>query len=205
MQVLQKANEKLLKCSSFRYDFLQSTYIVNMEETLLSEGFLIYRSPQTKDEMPRIYLEYFEPKDEQQVLVFDGSLLWAYRKNTNQVVKQKVAASQMKRNAMVFIPQWLEELYKTAKIKTLGQDDNGLHRYEATPLEVDNEFFRKVELFIDPLTYELKRYIMVDLSDNLIEVNVQKSSYDLNTPENKFIFKVPKGAEVIENLHLGVN
>ncbi len=198
-ELLALANQKLLRAGSFRFDFDQVSVVTNMDEVLTSAGYMLYQAPVKGKGMPKIFMEYTEPEDESQMMVFDGKTLWTYRKNINQVVKHVVRPQDMKRNAMVFIPQWLDELLSKSRTKFLGTTAEGWKRYLLKPRNEAEEVFAKVELFMDPKDYELRKYVLEDKNGNLMKVTIRSSEYDLKIAPKKFLFTPPKGAEIMEN------
>jgi outer membrane lipoprotein carrier protein len=133
--------------------------------------------------------DYLEP--DKVYYVSDGELLWNYIPESALVYKLIIKDSELFWALRFLYGEG--DLSKDFSLST-GKPERGLKRLILKPNTGEHNF-KRIELLIDPKSFEIKETIVVDPADNTSRVIFGKVSYK-SLPDKNFRFKPPKGVRV---------
>lgn len=168
---------------TFQADFIQSVFAANNQKKQKSKGLIVVQSPDN------FYLEYNEPY--KLIYVADGTKLWSYDEDLEQVVVKKQG------NLLIDTPAMLlgnpKDLTASYRIEKTGVTDGWLW-FELTPKK-DNNNFETVGL-----AFAGDKLVAMEMRDNFGQTTRLEFNNVLKNPEvgkNRFKFTPPKGVDVI--------
>lgn len=168
---------------SFRVSFSQRSLGLDSDSSKISKGFLVVQNPD------KFYLEYSEP--DKLIYVADGSKLWSYDEDLEQVIVKSQANILINTPAMILSqPQDIEKKYKVVDLGIKFK----MNKYKLIPKQKDSTFEFIIIGFIDG---NLK---LMEMSDNFgqhTQLMFDKIEKNPILKSNRFTFVAPKGVDVI--------
>lgn len=180
VDALQK---KLAGIHDIKGNFLQKSYIKDLEETQEYSGTFFIKKPS------RMMWEYAAPRDEK--VVIRGDETWIYKKSDNQVIKTK----------------FTKETYSQVPLALLESLENVRTDFEITIPEANAlQLVPKQKVgFIKTLVIEtvagafpVKMFTIFDSYGNIIMIELRNLETNPGLDDSLFIFKTPPGAEVYD-------
>ena len=156
-----------------------------------SEGVVYFKKP------GKMRWEYLPPNE--QLLVSDGETLWLYLPGDEQVIVEKIQTVYSSRIPINFLAgggKLKEDFHIRLVPDTEGYPPNTYH-LELVPKTAQPDF-SKLILSVDPSTYLVIHTSVYDLYGNITDVYFTDIQTNVNLPEDKFHFQIPKGVEVIQ-------
>ncbi len=170
---------------SFRVSFTQQSLNIENSTRNISNGFLVVQNPD------KFYLEYTKPY--KLIYVADGSKLWSYDEDLEQVIVKKQANLLVNTPAMILSqPQDIEKKYR---VKLLSSEHQ-VTKYELTPIQKETTFESIVIGFIDG---ELKLMEMMDNFGQHTQLRFNTIEKNPELKANTFSFVPPEGVDVISD------
>jgi len=138
-----------------------------------------------------------------QVVVSDGEYIWVYSEENKQVTKNMV-----KKSSKFFRPNdYLFNFRKNYHYKLEGEEKIGKSIYYKMVYisKSEVEFFRKIIVFFEKENLLVKRIEYLDQNENYTTLSFRNIKVNLNLSDSKFVFKPPKGVELVDLTELGGN
>lgn len=130
---------------------------------------------------------------EKQTVVSDGETLYTYDPDLNQVVKTPLKQALASNSATAFL----------LGIGNIKRDFQAQFAKPATPTGLVDLILNaraggyKVELGVDPKTYNLATLTLTDQLGNVTRIYFSEVRDNVDLPESMFVFKTPPGADVV--------
>jgi chaperone LolA len=183
--IVKKVRKKYDKLNTLRIDFEQVYHWVLADETNTIRGTLYL----TKDNRYRVELP-------NQLIITDGKTVWTYSKDLNQVMLDRLS-----KDAGNPVPGELMLRYsRDFEARMVGKEKvNNVDTYviELVPKRQD-EFVRKVRLWIDKSRWIVVRLRQEDLNGNVTVYNVTRLVENPTLNSKLFTFEIPEGAQVVD-------
>jgi outer membrane lipoprotein carrier protein len=186
LDYILKEVEKRYTASQFAAEFLQESTIKTMEITDFAAGRLYVRYP------GMMRWEYEKP--ERQVIITDGTKLWIYRPQDNQVMVGNAPVFFRDGKGASFLSN-ISLVRQKFKI-TLGRPE-GEYIYELrmTPLERTLNI-SEIRLSITPRTYNIARIVTLNDYGDDTRIDIVNPQFKVNLEPSLFSFEIPPGADV---------
>ena len=170
---------------SFRVTFTQKAIALDSSNSKISSGYLIVKNPD------KFYLEYTKPY--KLIYVADGSKLWSYDEDLEQVIVKSQSNLLINTPAMILSqPQDIEQKYKVVSLGT----KNKVTKYKLIPKLKDSTFEFILIGFIDG---NLKLMEMIDNFGQHTQLRFNKIEKNPNLKSNTFDFVPPEGVDIISD------
>lgn len=135
-------------------------------------------------------------ESEQQVVVTDGTTVWAYSPANNQVL-----IDRYKENENSLSPdKFLLNLPATYYVTLVGSEKSAgstIHILKLVPKD-DRSFVRSVKVWVDGTTWNARRIMLVDVNDTETTYLISELKLNTNIPLKTFTFSAPAGTEVVD-------
>ncbi len=141
----------------------------------------------------RMYWEYLQPM--QQKVISNGTKMWIYQPDMNQVQVFDYSGIDMSRTANSFL-NGIGKLMNDFDISFTGEEIEGNLVLDMTPKE-SGIGFKSMRMFVGKESYNIVRTVTVDAYGNKNSVAFKDIRFDVGTPDDFFDFKIPDGAIVV--------
>ena len=192
------ASEKLALRIEEKYNSLKTLYASFGQET---------KSPDfstTRKFKGKMYLKNpnkFRIELSSQIAVSDGKYIWIYSEENQQVTKNLVEKS-----SKFFRPnEYLFDFRENYNYRLEGEEKiekSVCYKMVYTSKNKD-EFFEKIIVFFEKETLLARRIEYLDQNDNYTTLSFQDIKVDLKLSDSRFVFKPPKGVELVDLTELG--
>lgn len=149
------------------------------------EGTLIVKKPKS-----------YRIESEHQVLVTDGTTVWAYSPVNKQVIIDNYKENQNTITPDQFLLNIPSQYYATVLGKEKEKDQT-LAVLKLIPKD-DRSFVQSVKLWIDTGTWMITRVVIVDVNETETSYTVKSAKFNTNVKEKMFIFTPPADADVVD-------
>ncbi len=168
--------------------FHQQSTFTGLNQTKASTGVVFFRSPGMMN------WEYTKPVP--QIFVGDGTVLWFYQPDLNQVT-----LSDFKRSFSTELP--VSFLLGLGKVGDNFKAERGcrfenLLLVELVPLSPDPNL-SAFHLLVDAKDHTPRGAKVIDVGGNETTILFEEVKLNSNVPLDRFAFTVPKGVDVIDN------
>lgn len=187
-QIAQRIQDFYDRTTDFQADFRQTSRnrLYNREER--RSGHVYFRRP------GKMRWNYAQPSGD--VIVTDGSTLWAYDSQNRQAIQQNLAQSQLP-TAITF----LAGQGRLADSFTFRLLDNAQFRYpqghvlELRPRQPSPSYERIVFFVSD--TFQVVRTVVIDAQGNQNRFDFERPQVNMSVPENLFRWSPPAGTSIV--------
>jgi outer membrane lipoprotein carrier protein len=187
-QVAQRIQDFYDRTSDFQADFTQVS-INRLYGQEQRAGRVIFRKP------GRMRWNYAAPNND--VIVSNGTTLWAYQADERQAIQQTLTASQMP-TALAFLTG-IGRLTDSFTFRLLDaaqfQYPNG-YVLELRPTSPQPSYERIV-FYVDRATYQVARTVVIDAQGNRNQFTFTRPQVNLNVPEATFNWSPPAGTSIV--------
>lgn len=170
----------------FKASFKQAVKRKHLPRPLKKSGKVFFKRP------GQMRWDYMQP--ERVLYVSDGEILWSYEPADKQVYKVNVKDSELYTALKFLFGQGNLRAEFDIALAPAGKGDEGLTGLELVP-KVKQSNYKKLRLFVDAKTFEIRRTVLVDPLDNESRIDFSDISYEELKPEG-FKFTPPPGARV---------
>jgi len=184
--IIKKVKEKYETLKSLQADFEQTFKWELAGETQSVKG--------------TVYLaegNNYRIETDTQAIVTNGTTVWTYSKNSDQVIIDLVAAAQEGQLPRDLLFKYSEE-YKPKLAGEEKIEGRKCYKLELIPKNEDDSFIRVMAIWVDSKSWLTKRIEQVDINDN---VNTYMVTNILDNPElapELFTFEVQPESEVVD-------
>ncbi len=187
-QVAQRIQEFYDRTSDFQADFTQVSVnrLYGQEQR---SGRVIFRKP------GRMRWNYSAPHND--VIVSNGTTLWAYQADERQAIQQTLTQSQMP-TALAFLTG-VGRLSDSFTFRLLDatqfQYPSGyvLELRPTTPQPT----YERIVFYVDRATFQVARTVVIDAQGNRNQFTFQHPQVNLNVPETTFNWSPPAGTSIV--------
>lgn len=178
--------EKRYDVSSFSAAFYQESTLKVMEITDTGKGRITVKRPW------KMKWEYDSP--EKQIYVTDGTDMWIYRPDDNQVQIGKAQSFFTGIVRAVFLLD-MEQIKKYFDISLILKDDPTVYTLKLLPKE-DIADVSEIYLSISKKTFDVVKIAKYNLNSDEIIYELSDFKFNENYPDSLFRLKIPEGADV---------
>jgi len=181
-----KGVEKRYNVSSFSADFRQESTLKVMEITDVGKGRITVKRPWM------MKWEYDSP--ERQIYVTDGTDMWIYRPDDNQVQIGKADNFFTGVVRAVFLLD-IEQIKKYFDISLIQEKGDSVYTLKLLPKEEIADV-TDMYLSISKKTFDVVKIVKYNASEDVITYELSDFTFNKSYPDSMFHFKIPKGADV---------
>jgi outer membrane lipoprotein carrier protein len=182
-EVVAGVEARHAKVTDYKAAFDQVVVRKHLPRPLKKRGTVFFKKP------GMMRWDYTQP--DRVYYVSDGEVLWTYQVEDRLVYKVNVKASELYA-ALKFL--FGEGDLRKEFDAALGAPADGLTALVLTP-KVPDPNYKKLVLFVDPKTFDIRRTELTDPLDNASTITFESPSFDPLKPEG-FQFTPPKGVRV---------
>jgi outer membrane lipoprotein carrier protein len=139
----------------------------------------------------------FRTETQRQTVVCDGRTVWMYNPDQKQVIIRSVADGT---DDLVTPGKLLYDYPDLYSVVEIGEDNRSGKTYTVLVMKPKSETdpTREIKVWIDPDDFLTRRFMIVDLADNVTLFDFL--NYELNQPipEDTFTFLPPEGTEIFD-------
>jgi len=178
--------EKRYNVSSFSAAFDQTSTIKVMAITDTGKGRITVKRPW------KMKWEYDSP--EKQIYVTDGTDMWIYRPEDNQIQIGKATSFFTGVVRAVFLLD-MKQIKKYFSISLIIKDDPSLHLLRLVPKEKIADV-SEMYLSISKKTFDVVKIVKYNANGDEISYKLSNFKFNRSYPDSIFRLKIPKGADV---------
>ena len=180
--------EKRYDINDFSVRFFQTSTLKAMEIQETASGKLQVKRPGM--------MRWDYEKPDKQIIVSDGTQLWVYRPEDNQVLVGRAPSFFGEGKGAGFLSD-IKSVRKNFSITLENQEGEKSYRLKLIPKNQTPDLSR-IFLKVSPDTFEVMEVITYNLYDDETRIELTDYSYDRNLGDDIFRFKIPDGTDVIE-------
>ena len=180
--------EKKYDVNDFSARFFQTSTLKAMEVQDTASGILRVKRP----DMMRWDYE----KPDKQIIVSDGTHLWIYRPEDNQVIVGRTPSFFGEGKGAGFLSD-IKSVRKQFLITLENQEGEKPYRLKLIPKHPTQDLSRVI-LVVSPYTFEVMAVITYNMYDDETRIELTHYSYNLNLGDDIFRLKIPEGTDVIK-------
>ena len=185
-EILERV-EQIYTASSFSASFIQASTIKAMEITDSASGKLYVQYP------GKMRWEYMEP--ESQLIVTDGTQLWMYRPEDNQVMVGQASTFFSEGKGAGFLSD-IRLLRKDFDISLEDIRFGDYYNLKLVPLE-KNWDIAYVHLLISKITFHIAQVFTYNAYDDVTRIELVDPQFDESFDDAFFTFKIPQGVDIL--------
>jgi outer membrane lipoprotein-sorting protein len=138
----------------------------------------------------------FRIESEHQVLVTDGSTVWAYSPVNKQVVVDHYKENRNSISPERFLVSIPENYYATI----LGTESAGKGRLVTLKLvpKDDASFVRSVKLAVEEGTWQVKRIAVEDINESTTTYTIEELTFNSSIDDKDFVFVPSPGTDIVD-------
>jgi outer membrane lipoprotein carrier protein len=138
----------------------------------------------------------FRIESEHQVLVTDGSTVWAYSPVNKQVVVDHYKENRNTISPDRFLVSIPENYYATV----LGTEQAGKARLVTLKLvpKDDASFIRSVKLTVEEGAWTVKRISVEDINETTTTYTIEELTFNSTVDDKTFVFTPPPGTDIVD-------
>lgn len=174
--------------SGFSANFDQKSYLAAMQMTEEATGTAVFKRP------GKMKWTYESP--EKQLIVTDGTTLWIYRPEDNQVMTGQPDSylADGKGGSLLSDVKMIRQKFD---VSYTGKNANGDHELKLIPKELTGAL-TKAGLVVSAQSYNILKIIYENESQDKTELNFKDLKFGLNPPDSEFDFKIPEGTHKLK-------
>ena len=180
--------EKRYDINDFSVRFFQTSTLKAMEIQETASGKLQVKRPGM--------MRWDYEKPDKQIIVSDGTHLWVYRPEDNQVLVGRAPSFFGEGKGAGFLSD-IKSVRKNFSITMENKEGGKSYRLKLVPKNQTQDLSR-VFLEVSPDTFEVMEVITYNLYDDETRIELTDYSYDRNLGDDVFRFEIPDGTDVIE-------
>ena len=185
-EILERV-EKIYTASNFSAAFIQASTIKAMEITDSASGKLYVQYP------GKMRWEYMEP--ESQLIVTDGTQLWMYRPEDNQVMVGQASTFFSEGKGAGFLSD-IRLLRKDFDISLEDIRFGDYYNLKLVPLE-KNWDIAYVHLLVSRTTFHIAQVFTYNAYDDVTRIEIVDPQFNESFDNAFFTFKIPQGVDVL--------
>ena len=180
--------EKRYDINDFSVRFFQTSTLKAMEIQETASGKLQVKRPGM--------MRWDYEKPDKQIIVSDGTHLWVYRPEDNQVMVGRAPSFFGEGKGAGFLSD-IKSVRKNFLITLENKEGEKTHRLKLIPKNQTQDLSR-IYLVVSPYTFEVMEVITYNLYDDETRIGLTDYIYDRNLEDDLFRFEIPDGADVIK-------
>ncbi len=140
--------------------------------------------------------EYHKPV--RQEIVSDGSTIWHYQPDDNQVIVGEISKAVRAKLSTAFLTGEgdLRRDFRVLSPQGESQREDRWYLLELAPVEPQADF-QRIVLRVDPKGYLIVQTDIYDAFDNVNQIRFSGIKIDRNLPDSLFTFTIPPGTQVL--------
>ena len=186
-EILERV-EKIYTASNFSASFIQASTIKAMEITDSASGKLYVQYP------GKMRWEYMEP--ESQLIVTDGTQLWMYRPEDNQVMVGQASTFFSEGKGAGFLSD-IRLLRKDFDISLEDIRFGDYYNLKLVPLE-KNWDIAYVHLLVSRATFHIAQVFTYNAYDDVTRIELVDPQFNESFDNAFFTFKIPQAVDVLQ-------
>ena len=186
--VVRRLQERYDRTSDFVADFRQTVEVPTLERALESNGRVFYKRP------GRMRWEFQKP--EQQTIVADGTTLWVYQPEQEQVLKAPFRAAFRSTTPVSFL-FGVGKLEQDFRPSVMSADEQTV-RLRLEPKKKDADIGLLV-LTVARETWDIRGAEVTDPLGNVTRLEFTNLEREVGLEDGRFRFDVPDGVDVVES------
>lgn len=155
----------------------------NIEQTF--KGTLITKKP-----------KYYHIESEHQTIVTDGTTVWAYSTENNQVIIDKYKENSNSISPEQFMLN-LPANYYASLLDLEESQTSTIILLKLVPKD-DRSFVKSVKLSVEEHGWLVRKIVIIDVNETETTYTVKDIKLNTNIDEDTFAFETPEGAEVVD-------
>jgi len=180
--------EKQYDINDFSVRFFQTSTLKAMEIQETASGKLQVKRPGM--------MRWDYEKPDKQIIVSDGTHLWVYRPEDNQVLVGRAPTFFGEGKGAGFLSD-IKSVRKNFSITMENKEGEKSYRLKLIPKNQTQDLSR-VFLVVSPDTFEVMEVITYNLYDDETRIELTDYSYDRNLGDDIFRFEIPDGTDVVK-------
>lgn len=180
--------EKRYDINDFSVLFFQTSTFKAMEIQETASGKLLVKRPGM--------MRWDYEKPDKQIIVSDGTHLWVYRPEDNQVLVGRAPTFFGEGKGAGFLSD-IKSVRKNFSITMENKEGEKSYRLKLIPKNQTQDLSR-VFLVVSPDTFEVMEVITYNLYDDETRIELTDYSYDRNLGDDIFRFEIPDGTDVVK-------
>ena len=198
----------------FNADFYQKAYIASLGRTRTGRGTITMRFDKQDTKESKTLLQWLYEVPSNQQIYSDGTTLWVYLPENNQVMISQIDETLDQSNDPMLFLRNLGRLdqFFSAKLLPPANDNSDDFRLELTPKQpsayIQNLILTLPKWIADeqpPVALPLRRAAIVDQTGNQTEVEFRHVVLNQSPKTDQFVFKLPEKVEIIKASDLKLN
>lgn len=190
-EVAERVQRFYAETDDFQANFVQTYTDVAAGEANHSRGRVYFKKP------GMMRWDYYQPNDDEardRVLVSDGTTLWIYEFEFQQVFKECLSESQLPTSLSFLMGQG--DLLEEFDVELADDSSASTPVLELTPKEATSHY-RMLRFELDDETFQVSKTIVYDPYGNTNEIDFQNTQVNRNLPDSGFEFEPPEGARLL--------
>lgn len=180
--------ERQYDINDFSVRFFQTSTLKAMEIQETASGKLQVKRPGM--------MRWDYEKPDKQIIVSDGTHLWVYRPEDNQVLVGRAPSFFGEGKGAGFLSD-IKSVRKNFSITMEKKEGGKSYRLKLVPKNQTQDLSR-VFLEVSPDTFEVMEVITYNLYDDETRIELTDYSYNENLGDDIFRFEIPDGTDVIQ-------
>ncbi|HIJ57721.1 MAG TPA: outer membrane lipoprotein carrier protein LolA [Deltaproteobacteria bacterium] len=180
--------EQRYDINDFSVRFFQTATLKAMEIQETASGKLQVKRPGM--------MRWDYEKPDKQIIVSDGTHLWVYRPEDNQVLVGRAPSFFGEGKGAGFLSD-IKSVRKNFSITLENKEGEKSYRLKLVPNNQTQDLSR-VFLVVSPDTFEVMEVITYNPYDDETRIELTDYSYDRNLGDDVFRFEIPDGTDVIK-------
>ena len=180
--------EKRYDIHDFSVRFFQTSTLKAMEIQETASGKLQVKRPGM--------MRWDYEKPDKQIIVSDGTHLWVYRPEDNQVLVGRAPSFFGEGKGAGFLSD-IKSVRKNFFITLENKEGEKSYRLKLIPKNQTQDLSR-VFLKVSPDTFEVREVITYNMYDDETRIELTDYLYDRNLGDDVFRFEIPDGTDVIK-------
>ncbi len=198
-EIIERVEKRFVSIRSFTANFQQNFYDASMDEVEKSSGTVKLKKP--------LKMLWNYEKPEKQLLVADGKKLYFYVPADRQVIVESLKKILGASSPLLFLAgeKRLDELFTISLAGDANKDKIHYVELNLEPKEKSVSVTR-MAIRVDAKDYTIISFTLYDWTGNHTEVVFKEMKINGKMDDGTFVFKRPKGVEMIESptMDLGV-
>ena len=167
---------------------VEETFNKTLDKKFKFKGMLYIKKPD------KVRMEIKEP--EEQLIVANGSFIWIYIPENNQVVKEKMDENNKSKLAITI----LTGMAKLDRDFNIYKDQGSSKNYIVRLIPKESTgFIKKMNLEINKKKYDIEKVVVEDSLGNWTSYELSEVKINSSISDSKFDFKIPGGVELVES------
>ncbi len=180
--------EKRYDINDFSVLFFQTSTLKAMEIQETASGKLLVKRPGM--------MRWDYEKPDKQIIVSDGTHLWVYRPEDNQVLVGRAPSFFGEGKGAGFLSD-IKSVRKNFSVTLEKKEGEKSYRLKLVPKNQTQDLSR-IYLVVSPDTFEVLEVITYNVYDDETRIELTNYSYDRNLGDDVFRFEIPDGTDVIK-------